>query len=54
MQLLGVVILAHVQGVKLIGLMSVVVVIVVVDVVVGTKITRSRDLGICACCKHNE
>ena len=33
--------------------MSVVVVVVVV-VIVGTKIARSRDLGICACCKHNE
>ena len=31
-----------------------VVVVVVVVVVVGTKITRSRVLGICAYCKHNE
>ena len=28
-------------------------VIVVVDII-GTKITRSRDLGICVCYKHNE
>ena len=27
---------------------------VVVVVVVGTKIARSRVLGICACCKHNQ
>ena len=25
-----------------------------VVVVVGTKITRSRVLGVCACCKHNQ
>ena len=25
-----------------------------VVVVVGTKIARSRVLGICACCKHNQ
>ena len=24
------------------------------SVVVGTKIARSRVLGICACCKHNQ
>ena len=29
-------------------------IIVVVVVIVGTKIARSRDLGICVCCKHNE
>ena len=28
--------------------------IVIVDVVVSTKITRSQVLGICVCCKHNE
>ena len=27
---------------------------VVIVVVVGTKITRFRDLGVCACWKHNE
>ena len=43
---------AHAQGVKQSVCPSVVVVVVVV--VVGTKIARSRDLGICACCKHNE
>ncbi|MCG8623774.1 MAG: hypothetical protein MJE68_17500, partial [Proteobacteria bacterium] len=26
----------------------------VIVVVVGTKITRSRVLGVCACCKHNQ
>ena len=40
----------HVQGVK----QSSVIVVVVVVVVVGTKIARSRVLGICACYKHNE
>ena len=29
-------------------------VVVVVVVVVRTKITRSRVLGVCACCKHNQ
>ena len=43
---------AHAQGVKQSVCMSVVVVVVVV--VVGTKIARSRVLGICACCKHNQ
>ena len=33
--------------------MSVVVVVIVV-VVISTKIARSRDLGIYACCKHNK
>ena len=33
--------------------MSVVVVVIIV-VVIGTKITRSQDLSVCACCKHNE
>ena len=28
--------------------------LVVVVVVVGTKIARSRVLGVCACCKHNQ
>ena len=28
--------------------------VVVVVVLVGTKIARSQDLGICACCKHYE
>ena len=37
---------AHAQGVKH--------VVVVVVVVVGTKIARSRVLGICAYCKHNQ
>ena len=32
----------------------VVVVVVIVVVVVGTKIASSRDLGICACCKHSK
>ena len=40
---------AHAQGVKQSVCMSVVVVVVVV----GTKIARSRVLGVCACCKHN-
>ena len=40
------------QGVKQSVCPSVVVVVVVV--VVGTKIAKSRVLGICACCKHNE
>ena len=40
----------HVQGVKQLVCLSVVVVIVVV----GTKIARSCILGICACCKHNQ
>ena len=44
---------AHAQGVKQSVCMSVVVVVVVV-VVVGTKIARSRVLGVCACCKHNQ
>ena len=26
----------------------------VVIVVIGTKIARSRVLGVCACCKHNQ
>ena len=42
---------AHEQGVQQLVCMSVVVVIVVV---VGTKITRSRVLGIYACCKYNQ
>ena len=29
-------------------------VIIVVVAVVGTKIARSLDLGICACSKHNK
>ena len=41
---------AHAQGVKQSVCMSVVVVVVVV----GTKIARSRVLGICACYKHNQ
>ena len=41
----------HVQGVKQSVYPSVVVVVIVV---VSTKITRSRVLGICACCKHNQ
>ena len=36
---------AHAQGVKQ---------SVCLSVVVGTKIVRSRVLGICACCKHNQ
>ena len=39
----------HVQGIKQSVCPSVVVV-----VVVGTKITKSQVLGICACCKHNQ
>ena len=39
---------AHAQGVKQLVCPSVVVVIV------GTKIARSRVLGVCACCKHNQ
>ena len=35
----------HAQGVKQ---------LVCPSVVVGTKITRSQIVGICACCKHNE
>ena len=42
---------AHAQGVKQSVYMSVVVVVVVV---VGTKIARSRVLGVCACYKHNQ
>ena len=38
---------AHAQGVKQSS-------VVVVVVVVGTKIARSRVLGICARCKHNQ
>ena len=38
----------HAQGVKQSVCMSVVV------VVIGTKIARSRVLGICAYCKHNQ
>ena len=30
------------------------VVVIIIVVVVGTKITRSRILGIYACCKHNQ
>ena len=37
---------AHAQGVKQSVCPSV--------VVVGTKIARSRVLGVCACCKHNQ
>ena len=37
---------AHAQGVKQSVCQSV--------VVVGTKIARSRVLGICVCCKHNQ
>ena len=40
---------AHAQGVKQSVCMSVVVV-----VVIGTKIARSRVLGVCACYKHNQ
>ena len=39
---------AHAQGVKQSVCLSVVV------VVVGTKIARSRVLGINACCKHSQ
>ena len=42
---------AHAQGVKQSVCPSVVVIVIIV-VVVGTKITRSRVLGICASCKH--
>ena len=35
---------AHAQGVKQ----------SVCPSVVGTKIARSRVLGVCACCKHNQ
>ena len=42
---------AHAQGVKQSVCPSVVVVVVVV---VGTKIARSRVLGICAYCKHSQ
>ena len=42
---------AHAQGVKQLVCTSVIVVVVVV---VGTKIARSRVLGIYACCKHNQ
>ena len=28
--------------------------VVIVVVVVNMKITKSQDLGICACCKHNK
>ena len=59
---------AHAQGVKQSVCPSVVVVVVgahaqgvkqsvcpsVVVVVVGMKIARSRVLGVCACCKHNQ
>ena len=41
---------ALVQGVKQLICPSIVV---VVDVV-GTKIARSRVLGVCVCCKHNQ
>ena len=41
---------AHAQGIK----QSVCLSVVVVVVVVGTKIARSRVLGICACCKQNQ
>ena len=41
----------HAQGVKQLVCLSVAVVVVVV---VGTKITRYRILGICECCKHNQ
>ena len=41
---------AHAQGVKQLVCPSVVVVIVIV----GTKIARSRVLGVCACIKHNQ
>ena len=45
----------HAQGVKQSVCPSfIVVVVVVVVVVVGTKIARSRVLGICMCCKHNK
>ena len=37
---------AHAQGVKQSVYPSI--------VVVGTKIARSRILGVCACCKHNQ
>ena len=39
----------HAQGIKQSVCLSVVVV-----VVVSTKIARSRVLGICASCKHNQ
>ena len=29
-------------------------VVIIVVVVVCTKIARSRVLGVCACCKHNQ
>ena len=41
----------HAQGAKQSVCLSVIIVVIVV---VGTKITRSRILGICACCKHNQ
>ena len=43
----------HALGVKQSVCTSVVVVVVVV-VVVGTKIARSRVLGVCVCYKHNQ
>ena len=39
-----------VQGVKQLVYPSIVVVVVIV----GMKIARSRILGICVCCKHNQ
>ena len=41
----------HAQGVKQSVCPSVVVVVVIV---IGTKIARSRVLGVCVCCKHNQ
>ena len=42
----------HAQGVKQLVCMSVVFIVVVF--VIGIKIARPRDLGICACCEHNK
>ena len=39
------------QGVKQLVCLSVIVVVIII---VGTKIARSRVLDICACCKHNQ
>ena len=44
----------HAQGLKQSVCLSVVVVVIVVVVIVGTKIARSRVLGICVCYKHNQ
>ena len=50
--MIGFLLRIHAQAVKQSVCLSVIIVIVIV--VIGTKIARSRILGICVSCKHNQ